>query len=110
MHESSANSLCGDIVEEQVQLTRSEFCRACDIRDEHLDAWVFDGVIEPTGRAPGEWLFAGASLHRARVALRLTRDLEVNPPGVALVLGLLEQIGELKSRLQRQASRGEQQR
>ena len=36
-----------------------------------------------------------------RLAARLTRDLELNAPGVALALDLLDRIAELESRLAR---------
>jgi len=40
-------------------------------------------------------------LQRARTALRLTHDLELNAPGAALVLDLLDQIDTLRARLRR---------
>ena len=49
--------------------------------------------------------FRGASLPRARVAVRLTRDLEVNTAGVALALDLLDEIAELRSQLARAGAR-----
>ena len=67
-------------------------------------SWVSEGVLEPIGEAPTEWRFAGQSLRRARLALSLTRDLELNPPGVALALDLLDEIAALQARLQRLGS------
>jgi chaperone modulatory protein CbpM len=49
------------------------------------------------------WRFDGVSLRRARTALRLNHDLELNAAGVALVLDLLERIDQLESRLRRAA-------
>jgi chaperone modulatory protein CbpM len=43
-----------------------------------------------------EWRFSGAALRRARIALRLERDLGVNLPGVALALDLLEELQRLR--------------
>jgi chaperone modulatory protein CbpM len=63
--------------------------------------WVFEGVLEPIGETPKDWRFTGQSLRRARLALSLTRDLEVNAPGVALALDLLDEIAQLQARLQR---------
>lgn len=89
------------IVEEEVPLTLAELCQACFASEEHVITWVFEGVLAPVGESPGEWRFTGPSLRRARLALSLTRDLEVNPPGVALALDLLDEIAELQARLQR---------
>jgi chaperone modulatory protein CbpM len=95
----------GAIVEEEIHLTLEELCQACRASEEHVMAWVFEGVLEPIGDAPPDWRFAGPALHRARLALWLTRDLEINPPGVALALDLLDEIAALKTRLQRAGSR-----
>jgi len=90
-----------DIVEEDVQLTLDELCRACRAAEEQVRVWVVEGVLTPIGDAPHEWRFAGASLRRARLALTLSRELEVNPPGVALALDLLDEIETLQSSLRR---------
>ena len=57
-------------------------------------------------RRASEWRFAGASLRRTRVATRLARDFELNPPGVALALDLLDEIEALRAHLRRLASGG----
>jgi chaperone modulatory protein CbpM len=95
----------GPVVEEDIHLTLMELCRACSASEEYVTAWVFEGVLEPIGAAPQEWRFTGQSLRRARLALWLTRDLEVNPPGVALALDLLDEIAALQARLQRLGGR-----
>lgn len=101
MSNSNPHMARGPIVEEEIRLTLMELCQACNATEEHVTTWVFEGVLEPVGEAPQEWRFTGQSLHRARLALWLTRDLEVNPPGVALALDLLDEIAALRARLQR---------
>jgi len=91
----------GPVVEEEVHLTLVELCQACNAEEEHVLAWVFEGALEPVGESPQDWRFSGDSLRRARLALRLTRDLEINPPGVALALDLLDDIAVLRAKLQR---------
>lgn len=95
----------GPIVEEEIHLTLAELCQACRASEDHVIAWVFEGVLEPIGDAPQEWRFTGPSLHRAQLALWLTRDLEINPPGVALALDLLDEIAALQAHLQRVGAR-----
>jgi chaperone modulatory protein CbpM len=102
---STAGIKIGPIIEEEIPLTLAELCQACGATEEYVIAWAFEGVLDPIGRAPQEWLFTGQALRRARLALRLTRDLEVNPPGVALVLDLLDQIAELQGHLLRVGGR-----
>ncbi len=89
------------IVEEEVHLTLVELCRACSAPEEYVIAWVYEGVLEPVGEAPLDWRFTGQSLRRARLALSLTQDLDINPPGVALALDLLDDIAALEAQLQR---------
>jgi chaperone modulatory protein CbpM len=105
MTDTNVQLIRGAIVEEEIHLTLEELCQACCASEEHVMAWVFEGVLEPIGDAPPDWRFSGPALHRARLALWLTRDLEINPPGVALALDLLDEIAALKTRLQRTGSR-----
>ena len=89
------------IVEEEVQLTLAELCQACNAPQASVIAWVNEGILEPSGEAPDNWHFTGTSLRRARKATWLTRDMEVNAQGVGLVLDLLDEIAELRTRLDR---------
>jgi len=89
------------IVEEEVRYTLEDLCRACRVDTTQLVALVDEGVLEPAGRGPADWQFAGPSLPRARVALRLVRDLELDTTGVALVMDLLDEIESLRSQLRR---------
>ena len=90
-------SIC--ILEEQTRLTLSDLCSACAVHAERIIELVDYGVLEPQGREPARWIFAGASLHRARAALRLQRDLDMDLAGVALALELLDEIASLKTRM-----------
>lgn len=101
MNEYSKSLLQGVVVEEGVYLTLHELCRASHAPLEQVQIWVTEGVLEPTGQVPQDWRFTGQSLRRARLALRLTRDLEVNASGVALALDLLDEIAVLQAQLKR---------
>ena len=100
MNEQSRSLTQGEIVENELHLTLQELCRASQAPVEQVHIWVVEGVLQPTGQAPQEWRFTGQSLRRARVAVRLTRDLEVNASGVALALDLLDEISALQAQLQ----------
>jgi chaperone modulatory protein CbpM len=101
MSKADTQAVRGAIVEEEIHLTLVELCQACCASEEHVIAWVFEGVLEPSGEAPQDWRFTGQSLRRAQQALWLTRDLEINLPGVALALDLFDEIADLQARLQR---------
>jgi chaperone modulatory protein CbpM len=105
MNPNALRSIQAQVVEEQVHLTLVELCQACNAEQEHVTAWVFEGALQPVGQSPQDWRFGGDSLRRARLALRLARDLEINPAGVALALDLLDEIAALRARLQRHGAR-----
>jgi len=106
MNSSIESVLAGPVVEEEIHLTLFELCRVCNVPEDQVRHWVGEGVLEPIGEAPHEWRFAGASLRRTRVATRLARDFELNPPGVALALDLLDEIESLRAHLRRLAGGG----
>lgn len=87
------------ILEEQTQLTLADLCRACSVHAEKIIELVDAGVLQPQGREPTRWIFAGDSLHRAHKALRLQRDLDIDFAGIALALELLDEIASLRTRL-----------
>ena len=87
------------IVEEQLYMSLEELCRMCGTQAEQLAALVDEGVIAPEGAVPERWRFSGMQLRRARVAVRLQRDLGVNTAGAALALQLMDEIEVLRARL-----------
>jgi chaperone modulatory protein CbpM len=88
------------VVEEEVQMSLAELCQASSAERELVLQLVEHGVIEPQGDAPQVWVFTGSSLRRTRVALRLLHDLELNLPGAALAVDLLDEIARLQRALQ----------
>ncbi|WP_222433771.1 chaperone modulator CbpM [Pistricoccus aurantiacus] len=101
MRRSTMTSLTGELLEEEVELTLGELCRACQLPAERIFALVEEGVIEPAGRDTTQWRFQGISVTRVHRAQRLERDLGINPAGVALALELLEEMDRLRRRLRR---------
>ncbi|MDO9014799.1 MAG: chaperone modulator CbpM [Polynucleobacter sp.] len=92
----------GSIVEHDVHMTMVELAQASQTPEDLLMAWVSEGVLSPAGASPEDWRFSGDSLRRAKTAARLMRDLELNSPGVALALDLLDEITQLRQQLQLQ--------
>ncbi len=92
--------LTGLVLDERTVLSLRDLCRACDVHAELVIEMVEHGVLQPRGRVPTEWRFAGDALIRAQKALRLTRDLHVNWPGAALAIELLDELQRLR-RLER---------
>lgn len=88
--------LIGQLLDESLELEFDEFCRICNANEEFVMALVAEGVIEPRGAQRPQWRFTGRSVRRTQVAVRLHHDLDVNLPGVALALDLLEEIERLR--------------
>jgi chaperone modulatory protein CbpM len=101
MSDELMKMLTGEILEEETELTLVQLCRTCNMSAEQVLELVEYGVIEPSGREPTKWRFHGVSIRRVRCAQRLERDLGVNPAGAALALELLDELTELRTRLQR---------
>ncbi|MCJ7453634.1 MAG: chaperone modulator CbpM, partial [Steroidobacteraceae bacterium] len=76
-----------------------QLCLTCGVQAETIEALVEHGILEPSGRRGIHWSFRAANIRRTRTAVRLQRDLDVNLPGAALALELLERINELEARL-----------
>jgi chaperone modulatory protein CbpM len=89
----------GSIVEHDVHMTIVELAEATSTPEDMIMAWVSEGVLSPAGASPQDWRFSGNSLQRAKTAARLMHDLELNLPGVALALNLLEELDQLRSQL-----------
>jgi chaperone modulatory protein CbpM len=90
----------GFILEEQTELTLADVCRACAAQADLIIELVNEGIIAPSGAAPEHWHFTGMHMQRARIALRLQKDLGVNLAGAALALQLLDELETLRARLQ----------
>ena len=88
-----------DLLTQHLELTLVELCDACGLPTEHLLEMVQEGVLEPRGPAPGDWRFDAMALERARIAVRLQRDLDLNLAGAALALDLLEEVRGLRRRV-----------
>lgn len=94
----------GLVLEEQTGLTLADLCRACAAQGEVIIELVDEGVLTPTGQAPEYWRFTGVHMHRAKVAVRLQRDLGINLAGAALALHLMDEMEMLRSQLRRLAA------
>lgn len=97
MHDAPA--LVGHVVEDEVEFSLEELSGACAVEQRFLIELMDEGVIE--ARSSTEVRFGGEALRRARLALRLQRDLGLNAAGTALAIQLLERIEALERQLGR---------
>lgn len=97
MNTENELSIC--ILEEQTELTMDDLCYECSVSVEQIIKLVDVGILDPAGKEPSCWSFDGISLNRAKMALRLQRDIGTDLVGTALALELLDEIKLLRSRL-----------
>lgn len=82
----------------RVTLEMTEICQYAAISRDELSEVVALGIIAPNENdAAGDWRFEPAALHDLQRAQRLRRDLELDWAGIALALGLLDEISRLKT-------------
>jgi chaperone modulatory protein CbpM len=87
------------------EFTLEELADISGLTEAELREFVEYGAIEPVDRAATQWRFTGRCVVTMRVASRLRADFELEPHGVALVISLLERIGELEAELGRLRAR-----
>ncbi|MDH3988008.1 MAG: chaperone modulator CbpM [Gammaproteobacteria bacterium] len=97
----TSKTLKGILLDEQAELSLQDLCHACSTSTEWVVELVDEGVLEPIGHEQEHWRFSGPSLLRARAALRMQQDLQINLAGVALALELMEEIEAMRERLRR---------
>lgn len=82
----------------QVTIDFSELCQCVSISEEQLLELIAEGILTPeAGAVPEEWRFASTSVSLVHKAERLHNELTVEWADIPLVLGLLEQLGQLKA-------------
>ena len=100
MTKQTTDILSGQIIEDETRVTLRQLCDVCAVRAEYIIELVNEGFIEPSGVEKSHWCFSGVSIRRVQRAKRLQRDLGVNLAGAALALELLDEIEQLRARLE----------
>ena len=99
MSPSDDRVLSGSLFDESARLSIGDLSRMCAVDERHIVEFVEEGVLHVVDIST-EWRFTGEALRRARLALRLERDLELNLAGVALAVELIEEISQLRRELE----------
>lgn len=99
-HELQIISVSGQVFDEDLQISLVEFCQICQINSTEVIEMVQEGVLEPvSGVSYQEWHFNNIAVNRLRTAKRLQQDLQINLPGIALALDLLQELEQLRKQL-----------
>lgn len=84
------------LLDDSVHFSLAELCAACHVSEDFVVEIVAEGIVEPTGREPAQWRFTGVALTRVQRVIRLQQEFDVNLPGAALALELLEEVERLR--------------
>jgi len=80
--------------------TRKEVIELLEIDDGFLVSLEREEIVGRDAPSESAAEFSELMLERARVAQSLVRDLDVNLPGVAVIVRLREELGGLRRRLE----------
>ena len=89
----------GSVIGEDREIPLAQLCRSCGVSVEVVVSMVEEGILEPAGTRPGRWRFSADSVRRARTAVRLQRELDLNLAGAALAVDLLDRVERLRARV-----------
>jgi chaperone modulatory protein CbpM len=73
-----------------------ELCLAAELPEEIVVEIVEQGIVEPDGDTPEQWVFSTHMVLLTKKAVRLHQDLNIDWPGIALAISLLEEIEQLR--------------
>jgi chaperone modulatory protein CbpM len=99
MTNMSAPVVRAELVDAQTLCTVDDLCLACNVDAKWITELVEHGVIEPIRPIGTDWCFTSITIVRVAKAKRLERDLNLNPPSLAVVLELLDEIDDLRAQL-----------
>jgi chaperone modulatory protein CbpM len=85
--------------EELNEVDIHQLCVVCDIAPNFVLELVEYGTIEPEGATQDVWRFSAQQITVIQTAKRLHVDLEINHPGIALAVELLQEIDEMREKL-----------
>lgn len=91
--------LTGVVITNHTCLTLEEFAHAINTNQQVVIEMVEYQLLQPQGKTPEEWRFDSICLKRGRTAVSFYRDLEVNMPGIALALELIDKLETLQHQL-----------
>ena len=94
-------TLSGIIFDESTEITIVELCETCSIDRSLVDRMIEEGILAPIGDGMEDRRLQYDSVRRARIVIRLRRDLGVNLAGAALALELLDRIENMRTQLRR---------
>ena len=86
-------------MDELGEITFAQLIEYSGMTDADLRELVDYGALVPVDPATSSWIFRADTLTIARNAGRLRREFDLDPHGIAVLLGFIERIEELEAEL-----------
>lgn len=86
------------MLNDNVFYTTNAVCYSYKLKPDTISEMVAWGIAEPSGNKPEKWLFTHEDFERIGCASRFKDELEINTPGAALALQLIEDIQNLRNK------------
>jgi len=99
MNKDELKTISGTIISGDVTLSFTEICSATKVNPQLVLELIEYHIIQPQGNAESNWAFDHICLKRVRLARNFYHDLEVNLPGIALAIDMLERIDALEAEI-----------
>ncbi|MBW2941514.1 chaperone modulator CbpM [Zhongshania aquimaris] len=74
-----------------------ELCRVAGLPEHFVLEIVEQGIVEPDGDSPDQWIFTTQMVSITKKAVRLHQDLDIDWPGIALAISLLDDLEQLRA-------------
>lgn len=78
--------------------TTKAVCASHRLTKETIAEMVSWGIAEPVGNKPEKWLFSQLDYDRIGCAIRFSEELDINIPGAALALELLDELDNIRQK------------
>lgn len=88
-----------EVFDEDYRISLDELRSMLNVEDDFIEQLLDFGLIEPIEASEENLYFDAHAFQRIHTALRLQRDLHINIEGIALALELLEELHELRERI-----------
>lgn len=92
-------SISGTLIDDDFMLSLDELCHLCHQETAWVITLIDEGILKPRGGQPSDWLFDNRDMRHARQVLHLQRDLQVNLAGAAVIIELMDELHQLRRRL-----------
>ena len=84
---------------ENIFYTTNAVCFSHRLTKDTIAEMVSWGIAGPIGNKPEKWLFSQSDYDRIACAVRFGEELNINVPGAALAIELIDELNKIRKRM-----------